>query len=88
VLLFVCVVGFSGVEKMKYKWLKKCLSVSCLLTVGLAASQALYAQPQYNQGYGDFPPASIDQQLQGSPNTGSQPAARQPPELSWVKSLE
>ncbi len=63
---------------MRHKGLKKYLSVSCLLAVGLAASQALYAQPQYNRGYGDFPPASIDQQLQGNPNTGSQPAARQP----------
>lgn len=63
---------------MKNKWFKKYLPASCLLAAGLATSQALYAQPQYNRGYGDFPPASIDQQLQGNPNAGDQPARRQP----------
>ena len=63
---------------MKNSLVRKYLPVCCLLATGLGVNQALQAQPQYGQRYGDFPPASIDQQLQGNPNVGSQPVERQP----------
>ena len=63
---------------MKNSLVRKCLPVCCLLATGLGVNQALQAQPQYGQRYGDFPPSSIDQQLQGNPNAGVQPVERQP----------
>lgn len=64
---------------MKNRSVKKGLLIVCLLTTGLYVSQGhadWYSnQPQqnYNQEYGDFPPESIDQQLQMNPYIDRRP---------------
>ena len=67
---------------MKNSLVRKYLPVCCLLATTLGVNQALQAQQpynqRYNQRYGNFPPASIDQQLQGDPNAGNRPVERQP----------
>lgn len=60
---------------MKRRVIRKGLQLACYLATGLYAGQGLTdwsdKQPYggYNPGYGDFPPADIDQRLSGQADT-------------------
>lgn len=65
---------------------KKYLSLSCLLVTGLWVNLGFAewyndaTQDGYNQGYGDFPPSSIDEHLQAIQDLNNQRGARVPEE--------
>lgn len=69
---------------MNYSMLKRCMLVTCLPVIGMLASQVQadwYSNdPQLNrnQGFGDFPPTTIDQDLQQRPNMLDREESQEP----------